>query len=96
MGPAASNRAGDRPMTRTADAVTVAAIMTRRVVGIRADVDLEAGVHVHPGDDLRTAAAAMLDGLVAVVLVSEDAGRVVGVLTWADIVAQVAGPKVPR
>jgi predicted transcriptional regulator len=51
----------------------------------------DAALRVTPHDDLRTAAAAMLDALVDAVLVTELSGRVVGVLTWSDIVAHVAG-----
>lgn len=123
-------------MASSAD--TVAAIMSRRVVGVPTDCDLsvagetlarssqrhlvvvDAGrvvrgilsaeqvllalgttgrgdrvgdqvsgepVSIRPSADIRRAAELMLDTLVDAVLVADGAGRVLGVLTWADIVA---------
>ncbi|MGZ4448230.1 MAG: CBS domain-containing protein [Nocardioides sp.] len=46
---------------------------------------------VHHQDTVRRAAQVMLDELVDALPVVDDDGRVVGVLTWSDIVATVAG-----
>ncbi len=46
---------------------------------------------VRPDDDLQRAAEVMLDALVDAVVVADDTGRVVGLLTWADLVTHVAG-----
>ena len=56
----------------------------------------EAAVQVGPQEDLRAAAGAMLDALVDAVLVTDPSGRVVGVLTWSDVVAHVAGRDAPN
>ena len=83
----------------------VAGIMSHRVAATRG-----AGVAVPvetflPAEDLQvrhdapvhTAAALMLAELVTALPVVDDDGRVVGVVTWSDIVAHVAGqPPDPR
>ncbi|HEY0903711.1 MAG TPA: CBS domain-containing protein [Marmoricola sp.] len=46
---------------------------------------------VSPDDDLQRAAEVMLDALVDAVVVADETGRVVGLLTWADLVTHVAG-----
>jgi predicted transcriptional regulator len=46
---------------------------------------------VHPEDDLGRAAEAMLDKLVDAVVVADETGRVVGTLTWTDLMTHVAG-----
>lgn len=46
---------------------------------------------VHPDDDIRRAAERMLDELVDVVPVAEADGRMVGVVTWRDVVAYATG-----
>jgi acetoin utilization protein AcuB len=45
---------------------------------------------VHPEDDVRVAADAMLDRMVEAVLVTEGTGHVIGIVTWSDLVAHVA------
>lgn len=59
--------------------------------------DRQVGAHanpvrrrVHPHDSVRRAAEVMLDELVDAVPVCNHDGRVVGLVTWADIVALVA------
>lgn len=61
---------------------------TRRFVGDHAFAVVG---RVRPDDDIRRAAEVMLDELVDAVPVSDRSGRVVGVVTWSDIVAHVAG-----
>ncbi|GCD91293.1 HPP family protein [Nocardioides sp. LS1] len=46
---------------------------------------------VHRDASVRDAASVMLDALVDALPVVDDSGRVVGVVTWSDIVALVAG-----
>ena len=46
---------------------------------------------VGPDDDIRRAAELMLEELVDAVPVADRTGRVVGIVTWSDIVAHVAG-----
>jgi predicted transcriptional regulator len=46
---------------------------------------------VHPDDDLPRAAEVMLDALVDAILAADETGRVVGIVTWTDLVAHVAG-----
>lgn len=46
---------------------------------------------VRPDDDLQRAAEVMLDALVDAIVVADDSGRVVGLVTWADLVAHIAG-----
>ena len=46
---------------------------------------------VSPDDDLHHAAEVMLDALVDAVVVADGTGKVVGLLTWADLVTHVAG-----
>ncbi|WP_028645130.1 CBS domain-containing protein [Nocardioides sp. URHA0020] len=79
----------------TADRVLVALSAGGATVRLR-DLVEDAGVRILPQDDLRTAAGAMLEALVDAVLVTERSGRVVGVLTWSDVVAHVAGYSRPR
>lgn len=55
------------------------------------DQILSEPARVHPDDDLPRAAEVMLDALVDAIVVADETGRVVGVVTWADIVAHVAG-----
>lgn len=45
---------------------------------------------VRPDDDLGRAAEVMLDQLVDAVVVADETGRVVGILTWADMVTHIA------
>jgi acetoin utilization protein AcuB len=47
-------------------------------------------VHLSPGESMHTAASVMLSHSVDAVGVVEPEGRLVGILTWADIVAMVA------
>jgi CBS-domain-containing membrane protein len=65
---------------------TVASIMSRRVVAAVAT-----HARVGPDDDITRAVEVMLDELVDAVPVADRTGRVVGVVTWSDIVAHVAG-----
>jgi CBS domain-containing protein len=46
---------------------------------------------VGPGADIRWAAELMLDTLVDAALVVDHVGRVLGVVTWSDIVAHATG-----
>ena len=48
---------------------------------------------VRPDDDLARAAEVMLDALVDVVVVADESGRVLGLLTWTGLVAHVAGQR---
>jgi acetoin utilization protein AcuB len=50
---------------------------------------------LHRDATVRRAAAAMLLELVDALPVVDDAGRVVGIVTWSDIVALVAVPPTP-
>jgi CBS domain-containing protein len=50
-------------------------------------------VHVSPDATMHTAASVMLSHSVDAVGVLDADGRLVGVLTWADIVAMVAEPE---
>lgn len=45
---------------------------------------------VRPDDDVRVAAETMLDQMVEAVPVTDDTGRVVGIVTWSDLVAHAA------
>lgn len=42
---------------------------------------------LRPGDAIRRAVEVMLGDLVDELLVADDAGRVVGMVTWSDVVA---------
>lgn len=46
---------------------------------------------VRPDDHLQRAAEVMLDALVDAIVVADDSGRVVGLVTWADLVSHLAG-----
>ncbi len=48
-------------------------------------------MRVRPDDDLQRAAEVMLDALVDAIVVADESGRVVGLVTWADLVAHIAG-----
>jgi CBS domain-containing protein len=54
------------------------------------DLVTGAPVHLSPGASMHTAASVMLSYSVDAVGVLEPDGRLVGILTWADIVAMVA------
>ena len=49
------------------------------------DLLLPTPTRVRPDDDVRRAAALMLDQLAEALLVAEDDGHVVGIVTWSDI-----------
>lgn len=55
------------------------------------DLALAEPARVHPDDGLPRAAEVMLDALVDAIVVADETGRVLGVVTWADLVAHVAG-----
>lgn len=128
---------------QSADDATVADIMSRRIVAIRSDCDLQVavqtflrtalrhlvvvdrdravlgiltveqtmtalvssvspvrlvgdhvpgvGARVQATDSVRAAASVMLNALVDALPVVDDDGRVVGVVTWSDILTSVAG-----
>lgn len=50
-----------------------------------------AGARVQVTDSVRAAASVMLNALVDALPVVDDDGRVVGVVTWSDILTSVAG-----
>lgn len=74
----------------TAERVLTALGITGRAGRVDDQVDA-VEVSVGPADDIRLAASLMLDALVDAVLVTEPSGRVVGLLTWADVVTHVTG-----
>ncbi|WP_165763264.1 MULTISPECIES: CBS domain-containing protein [unclassified Nocardioides] len=49
------------------------------------------GPSVGPEDDLARAAEVMLEAMVESVPVVDAAGRLVGVITWSDVVARATG-----
>ena len=78
----------------SADQVLVALGRTNRCrVG---DQALSAPSGVRADDDVRVAAEAMLDQMVEAIPVTDDTGRVVGIVTWSDLVAHAAGRELRR
>lgn len=55
------------------------------------DLVLAEPARVHPDDDLPRAAEVMLDALADAIVVADETGRVVGIVTWADLVTHAAG-----
>jgi CBS domain-containing protein len=53
------------------------------------------GVRVHRSAPVRHAAELMVEELVDALPVVDDVGRVVGIVTWSDIVRLVAGRELP-
>jgi acetoin utilization protein AcuB len=54
------------------------------------DQALPAPPGVRRGEDIRVAADLMLDRMVEAVLVTDGTNRVIGIVTWSDLVAHVA------
>jgi acetoin utilization protein AcuB len=77
-----------------ADAITTAWMTRmgrrRQLVG---DLITVAPVHLSPAASMHAAASVMLSYSVDALGVLEPDGRLVGILTWSDIVAMVAGRK---